>query len=150
MKLTNYLRDSFVRSVKNNTPEIAVPTEQALQAAALKAMHPKARAMYKDEEARKSLKTANKYFNGFGHVTIVVGDSKLDDILKPFNDATNARAEVLTKVRSVAYGCTTLKQLKEALPQLVKHMPSEQGSVQTGLPVPAGIMDDLKAVGFKE
>ena len=150
MKLTNYLRDSFIRSVKNNTPEVKVPTEEKLQAAALKLMPPKVRALYKDEEARKALIHTNKYFSGHGYISVVLGNVKIDDILKPFNDATTARLEVLDKIRGVAYGCTTLKQLQEALPELVKHMPTEDGPSKTGLPVPAGIMNDLKAVGFKE
>lgn len=150
MKLTNYLRDSFVLSVSNNIPKVKWPTEEQLQAEALKKMSPRVKALYKDETLRNALKTDRGYINGFGHIRIVVGDVTLADLLKPYRDAEEARRQVLKKIEGVAYGCTTLKQLQEALPELKKHMPSEKTGVSSNLPVPAGLISELKAVGFKE
>lgn len=150
MKLTNYLRDSFVRSVSNNIPKVQWPTEDQLQAEALKKMAPRVKALYKDETLRNALKTDREYINGFGYIRVVVGDVKLADLLKPYRDAEEARRQVLKKIEGVAYGCSTLKQLQEALPDLKKHMPSEKTGSPANLPVPAGLMGELKAAGFKE
>lgn len=42
--------------------------------------------------------------------------------------------ETKNKLRAIVYSCSTLKKLKEALPELVKYMP-EETSVQKYLPV---------------
>ena len=148
MKLTNYLRDSFIHSVSNDTPKPMFDVEAA-QAAAVKLMHPKVRSIYKDEELRKSLVSHQKYFTSDGYHRVVLGNVAQEDVFGPHEAAIKARDDAMYMVKSVAYGCTTLKQLREQLPDLVAHMPTEDGAKITNLPATTGVMDALKAAGFK-
>lgn len=153
MKLTNYIRDSFVRAVTNNLPEVNYPTLDEVQQALYKKMSPKVKAVYSNEETRKALRT--KYYapNGSGYDqrgNVFVGDVELDDVLAEYNAAVAARSVAKRKVHDLAYSCNTLKQLKEAAPELVKYMPDEKTGVTAGVPAVVGVLSALKAAGFKE
>ena len=55
MKLTNYLRDSFISAVMNDVPEVRFPTASEVQDMVYKKFPPKLKAVYNDEALRKGL-----------------------------------------------------------------------------------------------
>lgn len=147
MKLTNYMRDSIIRSVMNEVPEVKYPTFEEIQQRAYKAMPPKLKAVYNDETTRKAIRSEHIYINGRGGYSVTVGFLKKEDLLKEEFDKETLRNKAREELKRVVYGCNTLKQLQEQLPQLEKHFPSEQVLVKN-LPVVATVMPSLKAAGW--
>jgi len=52
------------------------------------------------------------------------------------------------QVSKLAYACTTLKQLQDQLPELIKYMPDEKGRATKNVPMVVGVIEDLKKAGF--
>ena len=148
MKLTNYLRESFVNAVMNDVPQITISKEE-VQALILKAMPPKVKAIYKDEALRKHLKTISIYIGNASHYGIVIGNVSEKEALKEFRDKEQARKDMRTKLGALAKGCSTVKQLQEAAPLLTKYMPSDDPQKTPNLPMVVNVMGDLRALGFK-
>lgn len=151
MKLTNYLRDTFIRAVADDVPEVKFPLAAEIQKMALEKMNPKLRAVWEDDKLRGCLqKTHVHRASDHGHYTkyVFLGDVKEEDLIGHLIAAADARSNAITKVRQVAYACTTLKALKDQLPELEKYMPDEQGRVTKNVPVVLNVVEDLKKVGF--
>ena len=69
--------------------------------------------------------------------------------MEPFYKQKSTREEAYKKVRNLAYSCTTLKQLQDAAPDLLKYMPSEDGTVKrANLPAVTGVKEALTVAGF--
>lgn len=151
MKLTNYLRNAFVKAVANDLPDVKAPCMDDVQAALYKAMSPKVKAVYTNPETRRALKTqyyAPKDSGWNERGSVFVGDASLDDVLTEYHAACNARDNAISKVKILAASCSTLKQLQDAAPDLVKYMPSEKTGATPLPPAVVGVLDSLKAAGF--
>ena len=148
MKLTNYLRESFVNAVMNDVPQITISKEE-VQALVLKAMPPKVKAIYKDEALRKHLKTTHIFIGNASHYGIVIGDVSEKEVFKELLEKVQARRDMRTKLYALAKGCSTVKQLQEAAPLLTKYMPSDDPQKTPNLPMVVNVMGDLRALGFK-
>lgn len=152
VRLTNHLRDCFLRAVRSDLPEPKKPTTETLQAELYASWPESVQKVYDDENTRSFLKNQWWYpGDGCAGTYIITGGkdyeecpsyATYDEARKKYNDATS-------KLRGIAYGCSTLKQLREALPDLVKYMADEAKPITPGLPVVAGLYDDLKALGLK-
>ena len=57
--------------------------------------------------------------------------------------------ELESTIRGIVGGCSTLKQLREALPEFAKYMPTEQEPLSKCLPALANVVADFQAAGFK-
>lgn len=151
MRLTNYIRDSFIRNVKNQLPEKKWPHINEVQKLVLEKMDPVIRAVYDNENLRPALQTSSYYkYDGYdGRGQVIIGNVKLDDVLKPWHDHYTKVNETIGKIRAAAYSATTLKQLREVLPDLVEYMPDETGKPATkGVPMVVSVKEDLKELGF--
>ena len=150
MKLTNYLRDSFIAAVKNDIPEIKWPTLDEVQALAVKKMPPKLKAVYNDENLRKALKSSyycrHESYDQRGD--IYVGALNLSDVLEDLEKKNNARLDAISKVKTAAYACSTLKQLKDMLPELTDYMPSDDAPSKKAVPAVVGVVAALTECGF--
>lgn len=146
MKLTNWIRDAFIRSVDNDVPKVELSKEE-VQELFVKNFPPEIKAIYDDEQLRKHLKVAT-VCTPTCHYDIVIGNLVESNVLKDYKSKTTARKEAMRKVRHVAYSCNTLKQLREVLPELTKHMPSENAPAKANVPMIIGVMEDLKKVGY--
>ena len=85
MKLTKYLRESFVNAVMNDVPKIGISREE-IQALILKAMPPEIKTIYKDEALRKHLKTTFIYLGNVSHYGIVIGDVSEKEVFKELRE----------------------------------------------------------------
>lgn len=110
----------------------------------------KIKAVYDDEALRDHLTSTWVYVGGEGFyaVTCKQNVEKLP-IVVAYSEAVKKRNVALQQLKGVAYGVSTLKALREALPELTKYMADEEKKVTPGLPVPANVFSDLKAVGLK-
>ena len=151
MKLTNYIRDTFVRAVANDVPEVKFPLAAKIQELALEKMDQTLRVVWENEKFRHILsKTHISQAADYGHYNkyVFLGDVKESDIIGDLIKAAEARATAISKVRQVAYACTTLKQLRQQLPELEKYMPDEAGKVTKNVPMVLNVVEDLKKAGF--
>lgn len=147
MKLTKYQREAFVRAVMDDTPRLNDDqTKTDLQAALVKAMSPAVRKVYR--EAPGALKTKHTYdlFDRNGH-TFIVGDANFDEVAKPWFDKVQQRKDARRQLQGVADGCTTLKQLKQLLPEFEQYMPTEEAPTKN-LPVVANVVSTLVNLGW--
>lgn len=147
MKLTNYHRESFVRSVMNDVPLVKI-TKDEIQERLYKAMHPRIKGIYKDEALRNALRAETVFVAGNSYYGLIAGNADITIVLKDVNEAADARVAMRKKLGAISSGCSTLKQLKERLPELHKHMPSDEPGVTAGVPMVIDLMSDLKKLGF--
>ncbi len=125
MRLNTYQKEAIVRAVMQDVP--AIDTDKALaeiQALTVKAMSPVARKLYR--ESPKALRTAHTGYDiiGRGTYAVIVGDADLEEVIKPWKLAAEARNDARRKLKGAVNSCTTLKQLQTALPEFVKYMPT--------------------------
>ena len=147
MKLTNYMRDAFIRSVMQDVPhpDYSKLHDEA-QEALVKAMSPKVRAAYKEDP--KALKAT---YTNFGREsrTLYYGSVDHSKVLAPIYDKAYARNEAEKKLKSVVYGCSTVKQLRDAFPEFGKHLPSDNKPVTANLPAVSGVVAQVVSLGMK-
>lgn len=151
MKLTNYIRDTFIRAVSNDVPEVKFPLAAEIQKMALDKMNPKLRTVWEDEKLRGALQkyhVSNASDHGHYNKYVFLGDVKEEDLIGHLIKAAEERANAINKVRQVAYACTTLKALKEQLPELERYMPDEKGRATRNVPMVLNVIEDLKKAGF--
>ena len=146
MKLNNHHRDSFIRAVMDDVPEMKMTTSD-VQGMYEEAMPPKVRNIFKDETLRKHLRHEGIYAGSMRHY-VCTGNLSESEIMKDYHAHIDERNKMRSKLRAMAYGCSTLKQLKEAAPDLTKYMPSETGKVTAGVPMIINVMEDLTKLGF--
>lgn len=151
VRLTHHLRECFLRAVGNDIPQPKEPSYEEIQASLRKKFPVEIQAVFDNEELRKYLKHEWVYLgNGNGQYLVHGGaDWRETPEYVVFHEAREKRNAAMSKLRGVVYGVTTLKALREALPDLVKYMADEAKPVTPGLPVVAGLYDDLKALGLK-
>ena len=151
MRLTNHLRGAFVRNVANSIPEVIPPTIREVQSILYTMADPRLRAVYDDENLRKQLVTTwcflsnndrSSYIPTFGFDI-----DKIDVVIK-YKEAEKKRDQAIDKVRTAAYGCKTLKELQEALPDLKDYMPQEDKPAKINFPMVTGVVEALREVGF--
>lgn len=157
LRLTNTLRDAFIRSVMNDVPKQEVK-QQALykmaHAYAMSKVPANIKKLFLNPETKQYILTRYMNISLFGEdknrvANIYTND---EDFQLPGKEALNLRhqllkddpkfIELLNATReyqeaeikfvnlrrdlgSAAYSCTTLKALKEALPEFIKYMPNE-------------------------
>lgn len=151
MRLTKYLRECFVKAVFADIAEPKKPSFNELQAALYENFDPRIKAVYDDEELRKQLNTSYYHVSGTGGRSLVTGGQNYDQtpLFLSWTKADEAYRSAKASLRAVADGCTNLKQLQAALPELVKYMVSEEKPTPVNLPALTGTVDALKALGWK-
>lgn len=153
MKLTKYTRDAIITAVMSDVPKPDKAKRRLeIVKAVLKAMSPECRKVYlKTPEALRTYFTGDlTYDHVYEHRYIPQGDvpeAKIKEIIKPYQDEDDARASARRQLRAAVEGCSTLKQLKTALPEFEKYMPTEQQPTKN-LPALANVVADLSKLGW--
>ena len=147
MKLTNYLREAFVRSVMQEIPKPDYDKLRAeLQTALYAAMSADVRRVY-----RKNPKALADAYTGFSgdrmNRRYVVGDADFKQVFALFDQPNVARYEFQRKLESTVKGFTTVKQLRDAYPELAHHLPDENKATAS-LPAQANLVAEMVALGW--
>lgn len=150
MRLTNYLRDAFVRNVANNIPEVKAPELKDIQAKLYSMADPRLQAVYDDENLRKQLVTSWCYLSSGPNGRVYAFGQNADelDLIVKYKEANKKRDDAMLKIRNAAYGCKTLKELQETLPELQDYMPQEDKPAKINAPMVTGVVEALREVGF--
>jgi hypothetical protein len=159
VKLTNYMRDAFVTAVLQDVPQTDyhVEMEKEVRNDVIRQLPPKVAAVYDDTELHRFL--TSHYFHEYGISLQVPGDRgwcKLSpaavarlELMKARHDAqAKMLADLRSKLRGVAYACTTLKALAATLPEFEKYMPKDEPTAVRSLPVVANVVSDFMKAGW--
>ena len=163
MRLTNYLRDAFVLAVMQDVPKRKDHSEEIRKIVVddvLSQVPKQIKDAWMDSKSRQYLKEGTTYFYGIGVMTPTLdkyrsdlkltskAQSKVDKLGGEMEVDSKMRKELAIKVKGVAYGCNTLKQLQELLPEFVKYMPEAEAPVAKNLPMVSNIVSDFKKAGW--
>lgn len=148
MRLTNHIRDVFVKAVMQDIPnqdEDKVKT--LLQDALYAAMSADVRRVYR--KCPKALRTEYLNINRRGF-TFIVGDADWSKIREqlPEYQAIQARVEFSRKLKATLNSFTTVKQVRDAFPELAHHLPSESKPTMS-LPATSNLVADMIKLGWK-
>ena len=165
MRLTNNLREAFIRAVMDDLP--LVDHKEEIRKLAyediVNQLPPAIAKIYNDKSTRDWIKTN---YCSYGSVSITVPslcsgytadkpkptpEAQIKvNALKAANDAANSLvSELRTKLHGAAYGCTTRKQLAELLPEFDSYLPDDDTkATKVNLPVAANIFSDFVKAGW--
>jgi hypothetical protein len=160
LKLTNYMRDAFVRAVMDDVPEVDYKQQirdTALKAA-VEAMPAKLRTVWDDPKLQDCIAVGHTYLTDCVYKNLPVYPG-IEEALKAQTDVLEAlhakhhaqedqRYELRTKVKAVAYSAKTRKQLAEMLPEFEKYLPADEAAAIRTLPVVANVVAELVAAGW--
>lgn len=149
MKLTNYHRDAIVRAIFQDVPVAkSGDIKKAVQDAIVKAMSPACQRAYK--ACPKALQTNTSYNLTFerDRLTFVVGDADFDKAIEPWMKAKEQYENAKIRLNTAIYGCSTLKQLNDLLPEFSSYFPTE-GAPTKNLPAVANLVADLVKLGWR-
>jgi len=162
LKLTNTIRDAFIRAVMDDVPFVdhketirkAVLEDALLQAPAF------VRKAWPDEDMRRWLETATPYYGGVS-VTIPYNGgwastfeitpgnrAALEALVKKKDHDEELRADLHAKIKAVAYSVSTRKALADALPEFEKYLPADDAKAIRTLPVVANVVTDFMKAGW--
>ncbi len=165
MRLTNTIRDSFIRAAMHDVPKEVDHSEEIRKIVLddfLSKLPVKIKAVYDDASIRHWLKTD---YNNYGGVSVNYPSSqttsryeapkltpnvqkKVDDLKEKSDANQKIRATLEAKLRNVAYGVTTRKQLAEALPEFEKYLPEDEAQAVRTLPVVTNVVADFVKAGW--
>lgn len=160
MRLTNMDRDAFVSAAMDDVP--CVDYQQKMRKAAME---------YAIERMPKDVKAAYKtnpewvtncYVHASGcpsmnlpcmengrHILERELEQHLSDDIKASRAQDKVRSDLRQKLKGAIYGCSTLKQAYELLPEFKKYLPQDRdGKIVRTMPVVANLVTDLMAAGW--
>lgn len=154
MKLSNYIRDAFVRAAMDDVPQIDYDKQAAdlVQADFVEQMPPKIKAMYRDKELRGWLGTETVCTPGrlsnvcvYGKaLTVTPGTAtKLSELSDSKMTQDKQRLDLKQRLRAAAYSVTTRKALVALLPEFEKYLPADEQAALRTVPVVANLVTDF-------
>lgn len=164
MRLTNFLRDAFVRAAMQDVPKIDYQGQaEKLARDAIKAKFAKdfpdmdyakagATGWFRGDSIALPYNINNISANPAKGYDMLKSDTKLwvklEELSKLKQEQAAAHAALESKLQAVAYACTTRKQLQEALPEFETYLPAEEAKVAKNLPAVANVLSDFVKAGW--
>ena len=165
MRLTNTIRDAFIRAAMHDVPQEIDHSEEIRKLATeelVGKLHPKIKSVYDDLEIRDWLKTDYSTYGGVSISYPARGQTwsqmspklstsvqaKIDALEKKSKESKKVRDELEYKLRNVAYGVSTRKQLVDALPEFEKYLPEDEAKAIRSLPVVTNVVADFVKAGW--
>lgn len=166
MKLTNLIRDAFIKGVMNDVPSKADNSEAIRKLVVddmVSRLPTSVRQLWDDKANRHWLKTD---FNSYGSVSVSypaadranswnkpaltpMVQAKVDMLEVEAKQDRETRSSLEQKIKTAAYGCTTRKQLVELLPEFEKYLPEDMAkATRTNLPAVANLLSEFTKAGW--
>lgn len=156
MRLTNTIRDAFVRAALDDVPSIDYSTKitNTIFEATLSKMPSEVLAAYK--KYPEYFVRHGKHIEGVGYYYGIWGnyepDTKIIKSCKEMGQKSaeqhKTRRDLETKLKAVAYSVTTRKALVELLPEFEKYLPEEGQSLSRSVPVVIGVKQAFVKAGW--
>lgn len=157
MRLTNSIRDAYIQAVMDDVPskDYTEDIRKATMQAAIDALPPKVRAVWDDQETRVWVPSQychdgrqSYQIPGLYNARNKVIEAPQVAALVAARKAQDAAREALkSKLKGVAYACTTRKALADALPEFLQYLPPEV-SPSTNLPALANVVTEFTRAGW--
>lgn len=154
MRLTETLRDAFVRAVMADVPRVDYETMIADEARRMSiANMPKwlQDACAKHKELLGYLRTTSDWASGASFFTAgprtEENKAALARLVEQKSEQRSARQALEGKLKNAARGCNTVKQLADALPEFAKYLPKEN-AVDRSVPAMANVVADFMKAGW--
>lgn len=160
MKLSNTIRDAFIRAVMADVPSVdygVVFQDYALRVSA-DALPVAVRRLWNDPKTREWVATRNVFGHYNGLIAEVPGFDRdaLKKLLTPERERLSAlkkeqeatRNVLEQRVKAAAYSVGTRKALVEMLPEFERYLPADEAAANRQLPVVANLAADLTAAGW--
>lgn len=165
MKLTNSIRNAFIRSVMDDVPKI--DHSEAIRKLVVEdlasKLPTKIKAIWDDKELRHWVVTDYSFW-GDTIVTYPSAQKYPYSIKPPLSEKVQLEVDALTQARSeqdkvrdalesklknAVYGCNTRKQLAELLPEFEKYLPEDEDkAINQNLPAVANLTVDFTKAGW--
>jgi hypothetical protein len=161
MKLTNNIREAFVRAVMADVPAIdyAEQIRKLVHEDAISQLPPKVRAIYKDAATAHFVNVTHwsQYTDtsvavpagrGTSFKLSVETKAKVDELQAQGKDQRTKRNDLKARLEAVAASVTTRKALAEALPEFEKYLPADEAAALRTVPVIANVVADFVKAGW--
>lgn len=162
MKLTNTIRDAFIRAVMDDVPSIDYDEQirRAVVEDALRQAPEFVREAWKLESTRVWVQTATvwhgdvsitiPFMDGYGSDFVLtrVGANLVNPLVEKKTAQRETRDNLRTKIRAVAYSVTTRKALIDALPEFEKYLPADERAALRSVPAVANVVADFVKAGW--
>lgn len=161
MKLTNYIRDAFVKAAMADVPKANYNKEAEDLARhqlsdLLKAAFPGVKIDSKNSswflsgsiEMPGNLQTIHGLRPDYSCLRATPVWAELAKLSVLHTKQESARTTLSSQLRGAAYACNTTKQLRELLPEFDKYLPAEEEKTCRTLPAIANIVADFTKAGW--
>lgn len=155
MKLTNYLREAFIRAAMDDVPTIDY--KEQVRGVVNKKIQRFQKIAKIDTMDFTRLTTRYIYIAGTSYVGAGLSEEELAQIkaspeiqklIALDNEQKNKLSSLRTKIEGVIKGCNTRKQALEALPEFEKYLPTEDPKSVSNLPMLANVLSDFVKAGW--
>ena len=155
MRLTNYMRDAFVRAAMDDVPYIKYDDQiREFMAAEVTAMK---QALRIDHVPFDRLVNNYVYVGGQSHAARGLCDSELKtlqalpaikELVRKQEAQNKERSDLQRTLQGAITACNTRKQAVEALPEFEKYLPADGEKAMRSLPVIANVLSDFVKAGW--
>lgn len=163
MRLTNTIRDAFVRAAMNDVPSVDYDEIAAkkVQDYAYQHLPPEIKKVYDKPALRTYLeKTHTRLPSPLWDAHVVTADTsywwpeavptlwaELEALAEQKTAQEDTRCGLEAKLRAVAYSATTRKALEAALPEFAQYLPAKAAAPKN-LPAVANVVADFAKAGW--
>lgn len=171
MRLTNYIREAFIRSALADVPNVGYAEEarKIITKDAFDRLPFEVQEMTKDPRLEKYVPRGYESFEVFSAEVYTDRENnahnwnrrnqlpafskeakaKLQDLVNKSKEQHTVRTRLEQKLRQVAYSVTTRKALVESLPEFEKYLPPEQSAASDrSVPVIVDVVKEFKDAGW--
>lgn len=163
MKLTNYMRDAFIRAAMNDVPQ--VDYQEQANKLAHKALDDQFHKVFPGVDRLKAGESSwlrqcgvdmpgslKAVYTIAPHYSCLKKDektwAKLGEIAQKHGAQSQQRDDLERKLNAVAYSMTTRKALADALPEFAKYLPPDEPTATRMLPVVANVAAEFVKAGW--
>lgn len=161
MRLTNVIRDAFVRAAMQDVPSAENYEEQAHKLVvedSINKLPEKLKPIARDKKLKEFLETRTHWFyrQPFGSVTVFgyeytpskeVGE-KIAELAAKKQAEDSRNSQLQERLKSAAYSVTTRKALVDLLPEFEKYLPADEPAAIKTLPAIANLVTDFTKAGW--
>lgn len=165
MKLTNIIRDAFVRAAINDVPLVDYDElmRSTAMSAAVAALPPAVRKLWNDKATQAFVHLEHTYFGDrdIGRIGVCLPAMRGETLKLP-DDTVNEIRGMLEKrqvqaetvdqlkrdLRAVAYSHSTRKALVAALPEFERYLPEDEAKALRTVPAIANVVSSFAKAGW--
>ncbi len=160
MRLTNTIRDAFVRAAMADVPKknFEKDIHNLIKEDAKKLLPPKVLELVEDPKMREFIRGHSHYIRGYNINNVWIYGStyerspkvnaKVEALLCEAEEQSTRMSNLEAKLKAAAYAVTTRKALVDMLPEFEKYLPEDEAKAVRTLPAVANIVADFTKAGW--